>query len=77
MSDWLDAENYPNIELYIDDVVNVKVVKGSKNFKTYSMTLVGTFSLDNGLVRFDAAPGVRVLNEGQEVTYAIMDPDDV
>ena len=44
-ADWLDAENYPTIELQIDEVKDIEVVKESSSFTTYSMTLVGAFSL--------------------------------
>lgn len=37
---------------------------------------LGTFTLQDGLVRFDVTPGVRVTHGGEEVSYAIMNPDE-
>ena len=58
-SDWLDAKKYPDVIFKIEQTKELKEIKKSDAFATYSATLVGTLTL-HGVSKTVSIPGSTI-----------------
>ncbi|RMG44729.1 MAG: hypothetical protein D6718_09515 [Acidobacteria bacterium] len=64
--DWLDAARHPSIRFTIDGVRNVKSLKSSREFKTYSMDVTGKLTVRGRTKRVSFPARVTYLPESEK-----------